>query len=1180
MRKQKDQAGLPSDSPSGGKAASDENGGAIDITTLRLEAEEAKIKLEERNLLLQKAKTAMEALSSEVTRLKGEKERVYDLEERLQRSKKQHEDMVADYELRISQIEDQLVSARSLANSKDQMRCAAEEKIAQLEISQNSMMQRLTETNVSREKMEEKWILGQQKISNLEDDLTQSKAVADLYKIQMEELGEEVMELKNKLRESQNSRFSTDEGYKTRLTEISNEYELQLKTLRQIHDAELDRLRKDNAQLVAEARTQAEIEIQKATEDADNRLQSARQRDVAELNKAKEEFNLRLQERGEEVKLLRSLMEENRNHMDSLMKENENLRVELRLKSEAMDNCRVELASKIEEVKSLRSVEGTCVDLKEALMKEQLEKTQLSSRLEQATAALEASRTSVNEKQAVFVSLETEAQMMKRDLQELRSKADLVAELSRENERLKQLNVQIKEELQSSIHSHSDVNRDVLNLKDELSRSKAHSNSLVKDLNAMEDTITNMTLSYNDAQKTIAGLREELKASEALLHEHRIQSSSLREEMAGLHDEVAALQAAKGLTDREVADWMNRFNSMQEEVESVFSMVLDSMHRWDSHLTDILDGDISLATTTSTTPTTPASSSTFPSSPAVSSSHSSSFGGGEHAGFVLDVKSVGQLKQKFAVKLERIQLKIDRARRLRSIFDSHGKRILSSVQSSVDNWHEKTALAFHKISDAQFKMDSIRAVLERDRKTRESESVEVKLFREEVLAEHTNRMREAEQRYGQISSLLEQERGLKESASKQVEALRTENTQLQKTIEDLKADLRRLAETEAAVEDFSRRIGDIADENQMLSSTLDARDAEVLELTRANEALHKDRSDILLNSEKLGGILEARDGAIRDLDEKLSKAMLEIERLKSRQIDPSLAQLLRDSQSIIQQNGNGRAAVKPSSPDSNGVDIGLLFGSSLSPPGDTEAISTPTFKMHQSSNSVSSSFEQQVSIVSDFLVATDSLVRRSAELLTHYESTRGLANLNALEQNLYDLLEANSRLTLQAQSVAGDIHRLSKRLSAMSSSGGGLVHNYRSVGNNAGPSPLKVQTSSPPSYPGTLSHSHPPPSTYQHLVTPTSNVYPTRTASSSSTSQFSIKRQQQQLFRTRFSPSPASELRSSGRFEGMTSRSLDTDSALATPNTLARESASRLTKLGGDLQALARRLDAFDHSRR
>ncbi len=103
-----------------------------EITNLKLQLEEKHIELDQRNMILMKAKSAIEALKFELERLRSENEKQHDLEERMKRLKQLNDEMDTDYRGQINQLEIQLAAVRQLANTKEQEKAFVEDKLVRL----------------------------------------------------------------------------------------------------------------------------------------------------------------------------------------------------------------------------------------------------------------------------------------------------------------------------------------------------------------------------------------------------------------------------------------------------------------------------------------------------------------------------------------------------------------------------------------------------------------------------------------------------------------------------------------------------------------------------------------------------------------------------------------------------------------------------------------------------------------------------------------------------------------------------------------------------------------------------------------------------------------------------------------------------------------------------------------
>ena len=101
----------------------------IEISKLKLQLEDKQIDLEQRNLLLIKSKNAIEALKTEIERLRNENDHHHDLEDRIRRLKQLNEDIEADYRGQITQLEQQLSAARQMVDSKTIEKATSEDKM-------------------------------------------------------------------------------------------------------------------------------------------------------------------------------------------------------------------------------------------------------------------------------------------------------------------------------------------------------------------------------------------------------------------------------------------------------------------------------------------------------------------------------------------------------------------------------------------------------------------------------------------------------------------------------------------------------------------------------------------------------------------------------------------------------------------------------------------------------------------------------------------------------------------------------------------------------------------------------------------------------------------------------------------------------------------------------------------
>ena len=100
----------------------------IEISKLKLQLEDKQVDLEQRNLLLIKSKNAIEALKTEIERLRIDNNHQQDLEERIRRLKQLNEDIENDYRTQITQLEQQLQTTRQISDAKEIEKATSEDK--------------------------------------------------------------------------------------------------------------------------------------------------------------------------------------------------------------------------------------------------------------------------------------------------------------------------------------------------------------------------------------------------------------------------------------------------------------------------------------------------------------------------------------------------------------------------------------------------------------------------------------------------------------------------------------------------------------------------------------------------------------------------------------------------------------------------------------------------------------------------------------------------------------------------------------------------------------------------------------------------------------------------------------------------------------------------------------------
>ena len=152
------------------------------------------------------------------------------------------------------------------------------------------------------------------------------------------------------------------------------------------------------------------------------------------------------------------------------------------------------------------------------------------------------------------------------------------------------------------------------------------------------------------------------------------------------------------------------------------------------------------------------------------------------------------------------------------------------------------SLLTYRLNDQQSRVDAVRHVVDRDSRAKQTETSEMKAFRDEVISEHTRRIREADEKYSVLSNSFEQEKARAACLFEQAQAMTQENKQLN-------VDLEGLRQSEAKLVALGAKMEDVAETNRLLSLELDDRARKISE---ANEKIKSISEEYLL-------VLESHD---------------------------------------------------------------------------------------------------------------------------------------------------------------------------------------------------------------------------------------------------------------------------------------------------------------------------------
>jgi chromosome segregation ATPase len=890
--------------------------------------------------------------------------------------------------------------------------------------------------------------------------------------------------------------------------------------------------------------------------------------------------------------------------VDGLLHELDTTRQQLREKTQVSERLLLDTTAKTEELKVLprimKDLEECRVNfaaLQKQIQHEQSEKVQLSTQLDQMTTALDTARSDLRQRDQSLQTAVADNARLTRDVSELAIKADSIEHISRDNERLKGSVARLETENLSFSHKVSELKR-------ELERAVEESGRISSDREAVKDGVRTLQSKLEGAldqieasQVQMQSERERRSAAEAALAETRAVLSQCR-------DEIQSERAAKIIAEKRAEQCEDSIREVRSGLGQACVMSFNAMQDWDESLSAVLDGELFGSVLRGGAAPMLGTPFRQMQSPAHSAFRSPSRSGVSSSTLLNEERGVeqllsvptDQLLQRVAVRVERVGLKLQRTEKIRSFFVAQAEKLVDVLQQGMLVSQERMTLYQHKVAEAEAKLHKLKSTVQRDRKQRDEETQELMQFKDVVLSQHTAQLRDSEIRFAQVTQQLEHEKARSDELQRQVATQSEELRSLHQINQRMHEDLEVLERTERIVGDLSSRAGELGELNRALSKDIDAKTEAVAQLTHENGELKYEHSSLVARTESLLQQVRSRDDAIEASEAKLQGLMREMERLKARQIHPDLAKTILDTQNILQTavRGGGASTALPSSavaPVHTRASTGDKVGEYLS-------------QVEQLENSAAE------------------LIRRTSEMVAGFEAhmsgsrstmTRGAAALSSLKQEVYELLDANSNLAVQVQQVAAEfkksIRQLNLSLSSQESQRPDADSAY-AVSRRAPVSPpasysaaprnggLQSDARSPGLAFGSMSlHS---PAKLDGVIEPqyTSSIRGNKFSSTqrmgSSEAEFS------QSLRAPTSPDAFGSTTKSARFHSTPSAaaaastfdlpsriagyqpasSLSASMATYTPNTASRLSTSRLNKLGSDLDALARKLDSYDTSRK
>eukprot|EP01038_Epipyxis_sp_PR26KG_P004415 gene4415-6242_t len=1010
----------------------------LEISNMKLLLEEKQIELDQRNLLLMKSKNAIESLKKENELLVQQRDDFIGKLNQLEKFKVLYSESEDDYNNQIKTLELDNMSIKRLLHAKESERSTMEALLTQ----RNEQIKRL---EAERDQLQEQFVKTQHNMSLIIEELTQAKAHVDLYQLQTQEYITQKDQIKEKLKEAVHNYNKLDGESRKHVGDISSQYENQIQQIRDNHEKELEKLRAGHINMLSDLRENYQHQLDQQKNLIEKTLHEHNQQESKEISRVKEDFSDRLKEKMTEIQMLRNQMDSDRIRDRTVLQELEASRLDIRQKVIIIDELTSKLQIKTEENKKNEYLrleyevsKKSCIELSKQLKNEINEKNSFLQQFEKLSSQFNNQQHINNEKDNIIKNLTNNVNKLENDTLILSNKVESIEKISRENEKLKSSCHSLQFEFKELSSKYSELNGQFNQISEENFRLKSELNNLQHELSEIQIRCSHVTSQKEELQITAQNFQKLLSTSESSLQEQKLLLIESKNE---LEKEISY----KLSSENSLKLYRKEMDDMQKTVGKCLSISYSAIIRWDELLSKVLDGEIfaeirsnfnnnknnnsnnnNLQINREYSPLTKHQSNHLLHT---HNNHHTTYNNYDNLDENDDLLTLSPdaLLQRVSISIERVHIKVERTKKIRQLFDSQSKKLFTSSQEDIVHVNDKLALLQHRLEDLSSNYKLTKSIIDKDHKHREKELQELSSFRDVIVGEHSAQLRDSEIRLATSQKLIEEIKQINDNLRRDNDFIRLENESLKKNIQDLKEDIKQYNQTEEILSQLAMKTNSLIDSNQALSSENKSTKESNMMLSQENKELKVLHSSFVSEIKNLSQDIVKRDTVIEEYELKLQKFSSEIDRLRTRQINPELAKTIMDTQNTLQYvsrlstPSSHRPSYHNQYNGNNNINNELIFSDN-----HMKILVELTVVTSETSNrclDIVNRFEsihQQVVAFRSQLI-NDSNVRSNQDIQSDILE---LAYLNStLENDLYDLLDSNAKNSLNLNQLVAEMKR-------------------------------------------------------------------------------------------------------------------------------------------------------------
>ena len=905
-----------------------------------------------------------------------------------------------DLTQQVEALQRQLKMARDATNAKDDALVASQEELAETKMSLDHFGAVNVELQNDTLRLKDRLRDFTRRTEELDKEIVASRTSVDFNSLQMSEKDHYIERLQDVIEKYEQEK----KDYMSEKVDLSQAEQHNLDMLRKVHEQEIHSLQ--SAMQAQEESLRSDIEklkelhlheqtklehesrmtLEKITLEHTSLIHQLKNEDAGESYRLREGLNERIFEKEAEILRLKGVIELEKSRTETQNNVNGEIRKQLASQTNNLEGTSLEIMN------SQRKYDALVIELQDVTAdnkKFQVVIDSLNLELQHERGALDTLRQEFRETQTTISSFESQVNLYKSEINTLQQLSGGVEDTSRENERLKGLLQASKEDMvdMTTERDHSrmteNITKDESLKKDELIKmAKEDVDQLTSKVDVLSGELRQVQQDFHVETANVVRL-------EAILNEQRETISRNKSELDALRNDLSVSEQ-KMSTDS--------FNSQAATAgfERSCSLLLQALVKWDLLLTSTIDGE---------------------------DEHTRRQGHDSHTRSVSVeeiLKNPDDLFQNSISVVERIQYKIDRVLKIRELFGKSNKTFVSDVERKFDAAQDKVSLMTYRLKALEEKSKHISHEIEKDAQRKELNTQEMKSFQHTVVSEHVTELKEAEERASNVTLQLQSEMHRSEGLEREVLLLQEENSALQ-------AERYEIGQTEHAVSSLSEKFQTMAESNRLMSLEIEERGHTINKFNDQIQSLTSEKNALLAGVQRLTSQIEMRDTILTEHESTVESLKSQIAQLKTRQINPALEKSILDSQNILKSSMSNFNQQVHDGGDRES------YGGLMEPHNVDESALTSAFL---SDNAVSSAIQTMFEKLSNFLSAVSALSKGSEDMLHRYENLQvatGRQDTSSTAHDMFELLDANSRLSSKLLQLAIDFKRLSRKVLLKSS---------------------------------------------------------------------------------------------------------------------------------------------------